>query len=240
MIEIKGLRKSFGKLQALGAIDLSIKGGSITAILGPNASGKTTLLKSILGLAIPDAGEINVDGVSDNYNYRSKIGYLPQIARFPENLRGNELIALLKDVRGSSSQMEGALIEKFGLQPSLEKPLRTLSGGTRQKISILLAFLFDAPVLILDEPANGLDPVSLIRLKELIAAEKAKGKTILLTTHSMGLVEELADEIVFLLEGKIHFKGSLELLKQTYREEHAEYAIAKMMDAVNQQHSAYE
>lgn len=237
MIEIKGLEKSFGKLNVLRGVDLKIKRGSLSAILGPNASGKTTIIKSMLGLVIPDAGEIIIDGkqVRGNWDYRNSIGYMPQIARFPDNLSPLELIAMLKDIRGGSGHAEEILIERFGLQRALGQSLRNLSGGTRQKVNAVLSLMFDSPLLIMDEPTSGLDPVSLIKLKELIIAEREKGKTILLTTHIMGLVEELADEIVFLLEGKIYFQGSLELLRKTYHEERVERAIAKMMETANNQ-----
>lgn len=232
MIEIKGLEKSFGKLHVLRGVDLRIRRGTLSAILGPNASGKTTIIKSMLGLVIPDAGEILVDGkqVRNNWDYRNAIGYMPQIARFPDNLSPRELIAMLKDIRGAENRAESALIDRFGLQQALNQSLRNLSGGTRQKVNAVLSLMFDAPLLIMDEPTSGLDPVSLIKLKELILAEQAKGKTILLTTHIMGLVEELADEIVFLLEGKIYFQGSVAELRSTYNEERVERAIAKMME----------
>lgn len=234
MVEIKSLEKSFGKLKVLRGVDLSIRKGSLTAILGPNASGKTTIIKSILGLVIPDSGEIFVDGnsVRGNWDYRNSIGYMPQIARFPENLTITEVISMLKDIRGNNGSAD-SLLNLFELQPALKQSLRNLSGGTRQKVNAVMALMFDAPLLILDEPTSGLDPVSLIKLKELIVKERENGKTILLTTHIMGLVEELADEIVFLLEGKIYFKGSVRQLLDTYREEKVDRAIAKMMEMSN-------
>lgn len=234
MLEIRGLKKSFGKQHALRGIDLSITKGNIIAVLGPNASGKTTLIKSVLGLVIPDGGEIVLDGeaIAGKDAYRSKISYLPQIAQFPENLRGMELVAMLKSIRITGTR-EHDLIEALQLRYSLQRPLRTLSGGTKQKINVLLALMFDAPLLILDEPTNGLDPAALIRLKEIIASEKQRGKTIILTTHSMGLVEELADEIVFLLEGKVHFHGSVAQLCSEQSESRVEYAIAKLTENIH-------
>jgi len=230
MVEIKSLEKSYGKLKVLRGVDLTVSKGSLTAILGPNASGKTTIIKSILGLVIPDTGEILVDGnpVRGNWDYRNSIGYMPQIARFPENLTITEVINMLIDIRGGNGSAH-PLLEMFELQPTLNQSLRNLSGGTRQKVNAVMALMFDAPLLIMDEPTSGLDPVSLIKLKDLITTERARGKTILLTTHIMGLVEELADEIVFLLEGKIYFKGSVQQLLDSYQEERVERAIAKMM-----------
>ncbi len=194
MIDIKGIKKRFGKLEVLKGFDFSLSSGKITAVLGPNGSGKTTLIKSILGLVVPDGGEIRFRGqtIKNKWGYRNEIGYMPQIARFPENLRVAELIKLIEDVRGEAGKPEG-LIKIFELEPFLNKKLRQLSGGTRQKVNVLLTFMFDCPMYILDEPTSGLDPIALIRLKDQIAQMKAEDKTFLITTHIMSLVEEIAD-----------------------------------------------
>ena len=231
MVEIKGLYKSFGKLEVLKGVDLHLKGGKISAVLGPNASGKTTIIKSILGLVIPDKGEIIINGqnIKGKWDYRQEIGYMPQIARFPDNLSVTELISMVQDLRGTNGNGHHDLIDTFQLEPYLEKSLRNLSGGTRQKVNAVIALMFDTPMLIFDEPTTGLDPVSLIRMKDLIDQEKEKGRTILLTTHIMPLVEELADEIIFLLEGKIYFQGTIEELRSKYNEQNLERAIAKLI-----------
>ena len=211
MISIENLHKKFGKNQVLKGLDLDIKAGEIFAVLGPNGSGKTTLIKSILGMVIPNKGKITLDGKSirRDHLYRHKIDYLPQIANFPHNLTVMELIGMIKDLRKKQITTEDQLISLFKLEPFLNKKLGNLSGGTKQKVNILLTFMFDSPLIILDEPTTGLDPISLIRLKQLIASEKEKGKTILITSHIMSFVEEITNEIVFLLEGKIYFKGSI-------------------------------
>lgn len=227
MIEIENLHKRFGKNQVLKGVDLAIKNGGIYAILGPNGSGKTTLIKSILGMVIPDKGTISVVGqnTKNSWRYRQEIDYLPQIANFPSNIRVKELIRMIKDLRQKTSDEE-KLIALFGLQPFLDKKLGTLSGGTKQKVNLVLTFMFDSPLMILDEPTTGLDPASLIKLKELIQTEKEKGKTLLVTTHIMQFVEEVADEVVYLLEGKIYFKGSIEALKKKTGQTDVEHAIA--------------
>nr|WP_321247140.1 ABC transporter ATP-binding protein [uncultured Psychroserpens sp.] len=230
MVSIEGLYKKFGKNQVLSGLDLTINEGGIFAVLGPNGSGKTTLIKSILGMVIPNKGEIKVFGeqVKKNSNYRHKIDYLPQIANFPSNLKVKELIKMIKDLRHNTNE-DQRLIELFKLEPFLDKKLGTLSGGTKQKVNIVLAFMFDSPLIILDEPTTGLDPISLIRLKDLIQAEKAKGKTILITSHIMSFVEKVSDEIVFLLEGKIYFKGSISELKTKTNQPDFEHAIASIL-----------
>lgn len=231
MIEIKDLHKKFGKNEVLRGIDLTIDEGGIFSILGPNGSGKTTLIKSILGMVLPDKGEIFINGksVKNSYKYRDKIDYLPQIANFPGNLKVNELIAMIKDLRSGKITTDDKLIDLFKLQPFLNKRLVNLSGGTKQKVNLVLAFMFNSPLIILDEPTSGLDPISHLRLKNLIFAEKEKGKTILVTSHILSFVEEISDEIVFLLEGKIYFKGSIPELKSKTEQPDFEHAIASIL-----------
>lgn len=230
MVAIQDLHKKFGKNQVLDGVNLDINKGGIFAVLGPNGSGKTTLIKSILGMVIPNKGEISVLGenIKKSSSYRHRIDYLPQMANFPDNLKVRELIRMIKDLRGSISE-EKQLIETFKLEPFLNKKLGTLSGGTKQKVNIVLAFMFDSPLIILDEPTAGLDPVSLIRLKELIQIAKSNGKTILITSHIMSFVEEVSDEIVFLLEGKIYFRGSISELKSKTQQQNFEHAIASIL-----------
>ncbi|TAI46663.1 ABC transporter ATP-binding protein [Flagellimonas allohymeniacidonis] len=227
MIEITGLHKKFGKNEVLRGIDLDIQSKGIVAILGPNGSGKTTLIKSILGMVIPNRGNISISGnsIKNQWAYRKEIEYLPQIANFPGNLKVKELIHMIKDLHQKPTNDE-QLIDLFGLQPFLNKKLSTLSGGTKQKVNIVLTFMFDKPMIILDEPTTGLDPKALIHLKELIQYEKTNGKTILVTSHIMNFVEEVADEIIYLLEGKIYFKGSVDALKKQTKQKNVEHAIA--------------
>ncbi|MBI5915731.1 MAG: ABC transporter ATP-binding protein [Bacteroidetes bacterium] len=233
MISIKNLHKSFGKNHVLKGLDLGFDKPGTTAILGPNGSGKTTIIKAVLGMVIPDEGSIEMYGKSviGQWQYREHIAYLPQIARFPENLTVGELINMVKDLRGQAAKapQDEALLTQFDLQPFLDKRLGNLSGGTRQKVNIVLAFLYDCPLIILDEPTAGLDPLSLVNLKELIENQRAMGKTILITTHVMGLVEELADEVVYLLEGRIHFRGTPAALKEMEHETSVERAIASLL-----------
>ncbi len=178
-------------------------------------------------MVIPNKGNISVldANIRNSWRYRQEIDYLPQIANFPGNLKVKELIRMIKDLRQKPSDEE-KLIEVFTLEPFLDKKLSTLSGGTKQKVNIVLTFMFDSPLMILDEPTTGLDPLSLIRLKELIKEEKQKGKTILITSHIMQFVEEMADEIVYLLEGKIYFRGSMKDLKTKTGQADFEHAIA--------------
>ncbi|RNL77404.1 ABC transporter ATP-binding protein [Sinomicrobium pectinilyticum] len=230
MVNIQNLNKAFGRNQVLDNLSLEIDQKGVTAILGPNGSGKTTLIKSILGMVIPDKGAITINGkdIKKDVLYRENLDYLPQIADFPDNLKVKELIKMIKDLRNKPARDE-TLIRFFGLGPFLDKKFNTLSGGTRQKVNLVLAFMFDSPLIILDEPSSGLDPVSLIRLKEWINREKAQGKIILVTSHIMSFVEEIAENIAFLLDGKIYFNGSLSELKIKTGREDLEHAIAALL-----------
>ena len=231
MISIENLHKKFGKNKVLKGIDLEIEKGGIFAVLGPNGSGKTTLIKSILGMVVPNSGNIKLNGkpVKNDWKYRNDIDYLPQIANFPGNLTVRELIRMIKDLRSYKKAEDKRLIDLFKLEPFLDKKLGNLSGGTKQKVNLVLTFMFDSPLIILDEPTTGLDPISHLRLKELITSEKQKGKTILITSHIMSFVEEIADEIVFLLEGKIYFKGGIPALKTKTEQPDFEHAIASIL-----------
>ena len=229
MIRFDNLSKKFGKLEVLKNLSLEIKEGSINAILGPNGSGKTTLIKCLLGMVIPDQGDILIKGenIKNQYAYRNEIDYMPQIANFPANLKVKEIISMMKDIRGREAR-DAELITYFELEPYLNKQLSNLSGGTKQKVNIVLAFMFDNPLMILDEPTNGLDPVALIKLKELIAKEIKRGKTILFTTHIIRLVEELAEDIVFLLEGKTYYQGPISGLVEKHNSKDLEHTIAEI------------
>jgi Cu-processing system ATP-binding protein len=231
MIRLAGVEKAFRRRPVLRGVNLEVRDGAVTAILGPNASGKTTLIKMLLGLVRPDAGTIEIAGrrLNGDSAYRADVGYMPQAARFPENLSGREILAMLEDLRGAGAARDRDLLRDFDLEPELDKPVRVLSGGTRQKISAAAAFLFDASLIILDEPTAGLDPVASGVLKERIRRARAEGKTVLLTSHVLSEVEQLADDIVVLLEGVVHWAGPLDALRASTQEPTLERAVARLM-----------
>lgn len=180
-------------------------------------------------MVYPSAGEIWIDGLLKKGNeYRNSIAYLPQIARFPENLSVSEFLSFIENIRGKGNRKE-ELSATFGLNDFKDKKLRTLSGGMRQKVNLVSALMYDTHTIILDEPTIGLDPIALINLKNWIRKEKEAGKTILLTTHIMDIVQELADEIVFILEGKVYYRGSQEELLSQTQTENTEQAIAQLL-----------
>ena len=230
MVVVDALTKRFGRLEVLRGVSATFEPGRVTAVVGPNASGKTTMMKSILGLVLPDAGAVTIDGrPANDPEVRRNVGYLPQEPRFPDNLRVRELFAFVQDLRGERPDGLDALVDLFQLRPHLDKPLRVLSGGSKQKASAVLAFLFRPTVLLLDEPSAGLDPVASSRLKDRITEERAKGATVILTSHVMSELEELADEVLFLLEGSVRFRGTIESIRDRTGERKLERAVARLM-----------
>lgn len=212
MIEVKNLTKKFGKFTALDDLNLSFTNTKSIALIGPNGCGKTTLIKSILGLNVIETGDILVDGksVKDDYLYRKDIGYMPQIGRYPENMSIGQTIRMIKDTRKiSETHLDTELLENFELEKMYDKKMGTLSGGTTQKVSAVLAFMFDPKIIILDEPTAGLDPLASEILKNKIIKEKNRGKLIIITSHLLSELDDIVSEIVFMNEGKIIVQQSV-------------------------------
>lgn len=197
--------------------DLSVDFGrsQVVCLIGPNGSGKTTMIKCILGLVIPDEGKIVVNShqVGRTWNYRRAIGYMPQINRFPDNIKVKQLFEMIKDIRQHRGDYDEELYRAFNIELIGEKRMSTLSGGMRQKVNAALAFLFNPAILILDEPTAGLDPAASEILKEKILSCRTEGKLIVITTHNMSDVEELADQVMLLHDGTLKFYGQLSELK---------------------------
>lgn len=231
MIAISDLSKRFGRLEVLKSIQLDFCAGKSYAMIGPNGSGKTTLIKCILGMVIADKGEIKVDGksIANDWTYRNRIGYMPQIGRYPDQMKIGQIFDMIRDLRQDQAHIDEDLIKEFKLDRMKDKRMRTLSGGTRQKVSASLAFLFDPPILILDEPTAGLDPIAVEALKEKILSIKSKDKTFLITSHIMSDLDELSSHLVYLEEGKMLFNDTIDLLKEETGESKLGRAVATIM-----------
>ena len=231
MIEIKNIYKKFGKLEVLNDINLTFNKGECIALIGPNGCGKTTLIKSILGMVIPTQGDILFENKSiiNKYKYREQIGYMPQIGRYPDYMKVGQIIEMIKKIRNSDAVLDEDLIRAFELEKIFDKPMRTLSGGTTQKVSAVLAFLFNPDVLILDEPTAGLDPLASEILKEKIIKEREKGKLILITSHLLSELDDLISEIIFMQDGKVHFHKSIPDLLESTNEQKISKAIASIL-----------
>ncbi|MDY0989591.1 Lipopolysaccharide export system ATP-binding protein LptB [Flavobacterium sp. ACN2] len=218
MITLKNINKKFGKLKVLQNITLEFKAGECIALIGPNGCGKTTLIKSVLGMVLPDSGDILLhdESILKKFEYRKRIGYMPQIGRYPDHMTIAQIIAMIKQIRNSKDELDEDLIKAFKLDKMSEKQMRTLSGGTTQKVSATLAFLFNPDVLILDEPTAGLDPLAAEILKEKIIKEKNKGKLILITSHLLSELDDMITQIIFMQDGKVHFHKTItDLLEST-------------------------
>ena len=231
MIAIKNIYKKFGKLEVLNDVNLSFNKGECIALIGPNGCGKTTLIKSILGMVIPTQGDILFDGKSilNKYKYRDQIGYMPQIGRYPDYMTVGQIIEMIKKIRNSDEVLDEDLIKAFELEKIFDKQMRTLSGGTTQKVSAILAFLFNPDVLILDEPTAGLDPLASEILKEKIIKEREKGKLILITSHLLSELDDMISQIIFMQDGKVHFHKSIADLLESTNEQKISKAIAKIL-----------
>src|SRR5690606_32883999 len=144
------------------------------------------------------------------WEYRKEIGYMPQIGRYPENMTVGQVLDMMKDIRKMPEhELDTDLVTAFQIAQIMDKRMRTLSGGTRQKVSACLAFIFNPSVLILDEPTAGLDPLSTEILKEKIRAEKQKDKLIIITSHVLSELDDLVSEVIYMQDGKSRFHQTL-------------------------------
>ncbi|MEI6087433.1 MAG: ABC transporter ATP-binding protein [Bacteroidota bacterium] len=233
MIIANNVSKNFGSLTALNNFSVNCNKGECIALIGPNGSGKTTFIKTILGMVVCDSGFITVNGfnIKNDWQYRSNIGYMPQTGRYPENMTIGQVLEMMQDIRGkkNSNDLDEDLINQFEIKSILHKRMRTLSGGTRQKISAALAFLFNPDLLILDEPTAGLDPLSSEILKEKIIEEKKKGKLILITSHILSELDDLVTQVIYMQDGCLCFHKTIEQLKEDTGQTKLAKAIAQVM-----------
>ncbi len=236
MIIATNVTKKFGKLIALDNVSLTCNSGQAISLMGPNGSGKTTFIKSLLGMVVPDSGFItfNKQNIVHDWKYREHIGYMPQIGRYPENMTIAQVLDMMKDIRKDFKRKHDEdLYNEFKLGEIENKRMRTLSGGTRQKVSAALAFLFDPSVLILDEPTAGLDPVASEILKEKIIQEKKKGKLVLITSHILSDLDDIVTEVIYLQEGKLRFHKTVEQLREDTGESKLSKVVARIMQQSN-------
>ena len=232
MIRLENISKVYGQLNVLRAIDVEFPQNSVTGIIGPNGSGKTTVIKSILGLIRPNEGKIFYNSIEiDGSKYRQGISYLPQTVQFPKNLTVIELIRMLVDIRKDAPRRE-ELIDLLDIEPFLMKKFGALSGGMKQKVNILAALMYDTETIILDEPTTGLDPMTQIKLKEFLKKERDRGKCILITTHILSLLDELCDRILFLLDGRVCYHDTIPKLKADTNTSGVEAAIPLLMENI--------
>lgn len=233
MIIANKVNKTFGKLQVLKDVSVNFEEGECVALIGPNGSGKTTFIKCLLGMVVPDSGFITFKSrnIIHDWQYRRYIGYMPQIGRYPDNMTIAQVFEMMKDIRKQNSGNDEELLYAFGLDKLMQKRMRTLSGGTRQKVSAALAFLFNPDILILDEPTAGLDPVAAEILKLKIIKEKQKGKLVLITSHVLSDLDDIVTQIMYLQEGHLRFYTTISKLLANTGEQRLAKAIARVMQS---------
>ena len=218
-IETAGLVKTFGETRALDGLDLTVKTGEVHGFLGPNGAGKSTAIRVLLGLLRADTGHASVlggDPWADAVGLHRRLAYVPGDVELWPNLTGGEVIDLVARLRGGVDRARRKqLVERFDLDPT--KKSRTYSKGNRQKVAIVAALASDVELLILDEPTAGLDPLMEAVFQECILEEKARGRTVLLSSHILAQVEKLCDRISIIRLGQIVESGTLAELRHLTR-----------------------
>ena len=227
-IHVQGLEKSYGQVRVLRGVDFDVERGSVFALLGSNGAGKTTVVKILSTLLRPEAGTATVDGfavATAPARVRESISLTGQFAAVDENLSGREnlvLVARLRHLKGVA-RIAADLLGRFQLTEAAERRVSTYSGGMRRRLDIAMSLVGDPPVIFLDEPTTGLDPVSRAEVWACVKELTAQGTTVLLTTQYLDEAEQLADRIAILHEGRIIANGTLSELKRLLPPARVEY-----------------
>ncbi len=220
LVVIDGLVKRYGKVEAVRGIALEVGRGDVYGFLGPNGSGKSTTIRCLLGLLRPTAGRVSAFGLDawrDGVALRRRLAYVPGELRLPERITGAELVASIGRLRGGfDPARRDRLAERLRLD--LRRPLRDLSTGNRRKVALLLAFVADAELLVLDEPTNGLDPLMQHEFLEMVREARAAGATVFLSSHSLSEVQRAADRVAVLRAGRVVAEGTVGELRGRARQ----------------------
>lgn len=219
MIDIQGLTLKYPSGKGVFNLNFSIQSGEAVGYLGPNGAGKTTTIRALMGFMKPDSGHCTIERL-DCFAHAPKIqqtlGYIPGEIAFLEGMNGDEYLKFIGDMRGTKNRTrQKELLDRFELLP--KGSIKKYSKGMKQKLGIVAAFMHDPQVLVLDEPTSGLDPLMQNRFVELILEEKAKGKTILMSSHIFEEIERACERVLIIKEGHILTQSDIQTLKASRR-----------------------
>ena len=220
-VRTRGVRKTFGNHTAVSDFDLDVPAGTIYGLLGPNGSGKTTMIRMIMGILLPDAGEIELFGSPPDFRSRSRVGYLPEERGVYEKMRVLDQLVFLGEIRGIDRSLARSRaaqwLERLGLGDWTDRKVEDLSKGMQQKVQFIGTVLHDPDLLILDEPFSGLDPINQEVLESIVREEQERGKTILFSTHLMEQAERLCERVCLISHSKKVLDGHLKTLRREER-----------------------
>jgi len=221
---VKNLTKSYGPFPGIWDVNLTVQQGTLHGFLGPNGSGKTTTIKCIMGLLYKTSGEIRVFGeepLGDAVEMKRRVGYLPELPSFPNYLKGREVLLTYGRIRGIPERRlleeSKALLSRVGLEDAAEKAAGKYSKGMQTRLGLAVALLGKPDLLILDEPTEGLDPVGVIKVRELLKTLVSEGRTVLLSSHQLSEVQQMCSMVTVLKEGRTVTSGSMEELGKRLR-----------------------
>jgi Cu-processing system ATP-binding protein len=217
MIHYEQFTKRFGSITAADEVTLSVAAGETLALIGPNGSGKTTMLKALVGLIRPSSGRVTInrlDATSGGPAARASVGYLPQRLTFPEGVTARAALRLFARLRGVPVAQVDALLERVGLTDAADRVVDGFSGGMRQRLGLAAALIGEPAVLVLDEPTAALDPTGALLVRDLLAEIRRDGTTVLLSSHDLAEVASLADRVAIFAAGRIGAVGTLGELEQ--------------------------
>jgi ABC-2 type transport system ATP-binding protein len=220
MIDFQGLAKQYGDFSAVQPLTLAVQRGEVFGFLGPNGAGKTTTIRMMMGILVPSAGRVLVDGLdcqADASEVKRHVGYLPDNPIFYDFLRGREILQFVAEMHGmprkAAVERAAQLLEEFGLQDVSEEFAVNYSMGMKKKLGLACALVHDPAVLILDEPINGLDPRAAREVQDRLIASAAAGKTIFVSTHLLDMAQRMCNRVGIINRGALVATGSLEELR---------------------------
>ncbi|KAF0108509.1 MAG: ABC-2 type transport system ATP-binding protein [Chloroflexi bacterium] len=222
-INVENISKTFGSLLAVNNVSFNVEPGEIFGLLGPNGAGKTTSIRIILDIFKPDSGKVSILGGPMNEEKKNKIGYLPEERGLYQDIPLERCLVYLATLKGieetEAKKRVAEYLERFDLFSSRKKKVKELSKGMQQKAQLITTLIHKPEVVIIDEPFSALDPVNTQMVKDLLREERAKGTTIIMCTHQMHQVEELADRIALIDKGKTVLYGPLNKIRRQFASE---------------------